>query len=93
MTTSGLLVAVSRRLREPNLMRLWGAKISHPAEAVELAIGVKKTPLGTLAVPNLLTNCCGFRNRMTIRFVFSGDASADSLRMVDHRDPCRELRH
>ena len=27
------------------------------------------------------------------RFVFDGGASADSLRMVDHRDPSKELRH
>jgi hypothetical protein len=27
------------------------------------------------------------------RFVFDGDASADSLQMVDHGDPSKELRH
>jgi hypothetical protein len=27
------------------------------------------------------------------RFVFGGDASTDSLRMVDHGDPSKKLRH
>jgi hypothetical protein len=27
------------------------------------------------------------------RFMFDGGASADSLRMVDHGDPCKELKH
>jgi hypothetical protein len=34
-----------------------------------------------------------FRKPGDNRFVFDGDASADSLRMVDHEDPSKELRH
>jgi hypothetical protein len=27
------------------------------------------------------------------KFVFGGDANADSLQMVDHGDPSKEMRH
>jgi hypothetical protein len=37
--------------------------------------------------------CRGFGNQGNNRFVFGGDASADSLRMVDHEDLSWEIRH
>jgi hypothetical protein len=37
--------------------------------------------------------CHGFENRKDNKFVFGGDASADSLRMMDHGDPNEKLRH
>jgi hypothetical protein len=43
-----------------------------------------KMSLGTLTVPYLVRQFRGFGNWGTIRFVFGGDASADSPRVVSH---------
>lgn len=47
----------------------------------------------TLAVPYLACQLSWFWKLGDNRFVFIGDASADSLRMVDHEDSSKELRH
>jgi hypothetical protein len=41
-------------------------------------------------IPHIITIVISEKDN---RFVFGGDASADSLRMVDHGEPSKELRH
>jgi hypothetical protein len=41
----------------------------------------------------IYTRCCGFGNRVTIKFVFGGDGSANSLRMASHGGLEVDLRH
>jgi hypothetical protein len=53
---------------------------------------LKKSHLGTLAVPYLARQLSWLRKLGDNRFVSCGDASMDSLRMVDHEDPSEELR-
>jgi hypothetical protein len=52
-----------------------------------------KSHFGTLAVLYLVRQLSWFWKPRDNRFVFGGDASVDSLRMVDHVDPSKELRH
>lgn len=88
-------VAVAKKSKEPNLMLLrgGGAKVLTPACADELAIRVKKSlwhARGPLpSVPTVMILETG----ETIYLCSLGDASVDSLRMVDHVDLCGELRH
>jgi hypothetical protein len=46
-----------------------------------------------LVVPYLARQLLLFRKSRDNRFVFDGDASTDSLRMVLYEDPSKELRH
>jgi hypothetical protein len=46
-----------------------------------------------LAVPYQVCQLSWFWKLGDNRFLFSGDASVNSLRMVDHGDPSKELRH
>jgi hypothetical protein len=41
----------------------------------------------------LIVQFSWFQKPRDNRFVFGGGASADSLRMVDHGDSCKELKH
>jgi hypothetical protein len=43
-------------------------------------------------VPYLVRQLSWLRKPGDNRFVFGGNASVDSLRMVDHKDPREELR-
>lgn len=84
---------MAKKSKEPNLMLLRGAKVLTPACADELAIRVKKSlwhARGPLpSVPTVMILETG----ETIYLCSLGDASVDSLRMVDHVDLCGELRH
>jgi hypothetical protein len=80
------LVAVARKLRMPNKMWLPGAKVSPLANVDAWAIGVMNVYGHAQKLPYLACQLSWFQKPGAVRFLFGGEVSVDSLRMVSRWD-------